>query len=75
MGNSKRNVGERIAYYRKLQGLTQKELGALAGVRQERLSNIETGMRVVPISRLARIAWALGVSLKELLGDTEGEEK
>jgi len=74
MGNSKRSVGERIAYYRKLQGLTQKELGALAGVRQERLSNIETGIKGVPLSRLARIAWALGMSLKDLLGDMEEEK-
>jgi DNA-binding XRE family transcriptional regulator len=62
-------VGRRIANYRKLKGLKQKELAALAGIRSGYLSRIETGKQAGKITVLARIAWALGVSLNELLGD------
>ncbi len=65
------SVGQRIAYYRKLLCLTQKELAELAGIQDNYLSRIETGKQPGKISILARIAWALGVSLKDLLGDGE----
>ncbi len=65
------SVGQRIAYYRKLKGLTQKELAELVGIQGKYISRIETGKQAGKISVLARIAWALGISLKELLGDGE----
>jgi len=66
-----RTVGQRIAYYRKQKGLRQKELAELAGIRTGYLSRIETEKQTGKISVLARIAWALGISLRELLGDGE----
>jgi Helix-turn-helix. len=68
-------VGQRIAYHRKRKGIKQRELAALVGIRSERLNRIETGAGTAGIPRLARIAWALGVSLKELLGDGGEEEQ
>lgn len=63
------HVGKRIAYLRKRQGLLQKDLANLAGIGCPRLSNIETGRNRPSISSLASIATALGITLKELIGD------
>ncbi|HWQ71901.1 MAG TPA: helix-turn-helix domain-containing protein [Desulfitobacteriaceae bacterium] len=68
---SESTVGQRIAYYRKLKGLKQKELAELAGIQENYLDRIETGEKTVGILRLTRIAWALDVSLRELLGHGE----
>ncbi len=65
------SVGQRIAYYRKLKGLTQKELAKLAGIQDKYISRIETGKQAGKISVLARIAWALDISLRDLLGGGE----
>ncbi|HWQ72006.1 MAG TPA: helix-turn-helix transcriptional regulator [Desulfitobacteriaceae bacterium] len=65
------SFGKRIAYYRKLKGLTQKELALRAGIQTGYLSCIETGKQTGKISILARIAWALGISLEELIRDGE----
>jgi transcriptional regulator with XRE-family HTH domain len=65
-------VGRRIANYRKVKGLTQQELAFRVGIQRGYLSRIETGKQAGKITSLARIAWALSVSLKELLGDGGG---
>lgn len=68
------SVGQRIAYYRKLKGLTQKELAELVGIQDNYLSRIETGRKTARIPILMMIATALDMSLRELLGDGEEEE-
>lgn len=66
------NVGERIATYRKLNGMTGDELAERAGngVTRAVLANIETGRKKdISITHLTAIALALGVPLAALLFD------
>ncbi|MHB8125853.1 MAG: helix-turn-helix domain-containing protein [Desulfitobacteriaceae bacterium] len=62
-----KSVDQRIAYYRNQKGLSQQELAALAGIRSQRLDDIETGKNKSRLNTLALLAWALDISLKELL--------
>lgn len=62
-------VGERIAFYRRRRGLTQRELGALAGRSEEWVSSVERRRREVRrLDVLTEVARALRVSLPDLLG-------
>lgn len=62
-------VGERIRFYRQRRGLTQGELGALAGRSEEWVSSIERGRRQVRrLDVLTEVARALRVTLPDLLG-------
>lgn len=65
------HIGKRIAYLRKRQGLRQKDLANMAGIRCPRLSNIETGRNRPSISALVSIATALGLTLNQLIGNKE----
>lgn len=62
-------VGQRIAYYRKLRGLTQTDIGKLVGVPQGLWTGYERGRRNIPISLLPSIAQILEVSVADLLGE------
>ena len=53
-------IGSRIAQLRKARGMTQEELAAATGIRQEHLSRIEAGRYSVGIDTLAKIAEGLG---------------
>jgi transcriptional regulator with XRE-family HTH domain len=66
---------ERIVYYRKLAGLSQKDLALLCGWDVPmRLSNYEKGRRRVSVEDLATIANALGLDPKVLAyGETVSE--
>lgn len=62
-------VGEKIILFRNSRNLTQTELAAMVGKDRQYLYKIEKG-RVTPnISTLAIIAYALEISLSELLTD------
>ncbi|WP_407313761.1 helix-turn-helix domain-containing protein [Desulfosporosinus sp. SB140] len=62
-----KTVCKRIAYYRQKRNLTQEELAAKAGLRLERLINIESGSKTPRINELAQLAVCLGISIHELL--------
>ena len=67
----KERVGQRLRDWRKAQGLTQTELGALLGLSGPALYGIESG-RNLSIDRAVQIATLLGVTVDELLrGDAE----
>ncbi len=60
----------KLAYYRELKGLKQKELAELADVRTSYVGNIECGVRDlegVSGGILLRLARALDVTIEELL--------
>jgi len=61
-------LGQRIAYYRKAQQLTQAKLAANTGIPSKHLSDIETRRKVPRITTLARLATGLGVTIEELGG-------
>ncbi|MCM1167644.1 MAG: helix-turn-helix domain-containing protein [Ruminococcus sp.] len=68
--------GERIRYFRKLRGLTQKQLGVMAGMNEKtadiRISQYESGLRSPKEDMLNRLAYILGV-LPEALNVTNIE--
>lgn len=64
-------IGERIKVYRKLAGLTQKELGELAGVATGTIQQYELGKRQPRIEQLEKIATALNVPVADLLGTVQ----
>ncbi len=73
-------MGERIRRLRSERGYTQKELGAILGVRNSIISFYEVGERVPSLDMVVKIARTFGVTSDYLLGithdrggiDTEG---
>lgn len=64
-------IGARIAEARAARGLTGTRLGELVGLRKDQVSKIESGRRRVDVSELPRFASALGVTIRQLLGQAE----
>lgn len=63
-----KKLGIKIAYYRKLKGLTQVELASKVGISASHLSKIERGVaQGVPMSIYWNIADKLEVDFIELL--------
>ena len=50
-------------------GLTQGQLGELAGMDQAAVSRIETGRQAVTLDQLKALARALGVRVEDLVRD------
>lgn len=67
-------IGERIRNYRKIVGLTQKELGTLSGTSERTIQNYETGKRQPRIEQLQKIAPILKVSVTDLLGSPKSND-
>lgn len=61
------NFGKRVRFYRRLQKITQEQLGELASVSYKYIGEIERGRKKVSIVVMYRIAKALGVSLCDLV--------
>ncbi len=59
--------GKRMAELRKARGLTQAELGELIGVNQTAIGSYEIARRRIPLSQVAPLSDALGVSVAELV--------
>lgn len=62
-------LGKRIRKARQNRELTQAELGRLLGVSQVQVSNYERGVDAVSAWMLSRLAEALRVRPRALLGD------
>jgi transcriptional regulator with XRE-family HTH domain len=68
-------IGERIAHYRKLRGLTQIQLAQLIGIERILVSDYERGRIRLYDEMLGRFSVALKVSADTLLGlDKEASE-
>lgn len=63
-----RQLGTRIAERRKMQDLTQAQLGELVGITQQQIASFEIGRRRIPVSALPLLAKALNVSIEDLIG-------
>ncbi len=63
----KKKLGERIRYYRKINNLSQIDLGLSAGINIAHLGQIELGRKAVTIVTLEKICNVLDVSISELL--------
>lgn len=63
-----RGFGERLRELRRGKGLSQERLALLCGLDQTYLSGIERGRRNVSLVNIHRIARALGLPARDLLG-------
>jgi len=66
-----RAVSDRIRELRKIQGLTQGQLAAKAGLKQSYLFEVEAGKTNPTLRTLDRIARALEVSARDLLPSSQ----
>ncbi|MBQ8290571.1 MAG: helix-turn-helix transcriptional regulator [Clostridia bacterium] len=64
-------VGEVIAYFRQMRGLSQDVLSGLSDIGRTHLSAIERGERKPTLETLYRISVALGVPMKDIVGEIE----
>ena len=62
-------TGEKIRKYRKIAGMTQKQLAEVCEIPMLAVSNYEIGKYNCPPDRLERIAEVLGVDVSELAED------
>lgn len=65
-----KELGARIAVYRKQQGFSQLQLAEMVDCSQQMIGDYETGRRRIPACNLASIAEALGAPASELLDGT-----
>lgn len=72
--NSKSNIGERIAYYRRLNAMTQEKLAQKLNVSTQAVSKWEQKITSPDIMLLPELASIFNISIDELFGmkiDTE----
>ncbi|MEW9093917.1 MAG: helix-turn-helix transcriptional regulator [Clostridiaceae bacterium] len=62
------NIGKNIKFYRRKQRLSQRQLAIRIGVSPSHINKLEKNIRIPSIPLLYRIAFALGVCPKALLG-------
>ena len=67
-------VGQRIQYYRKLQGLSQEELGQKLLVSRQTVSLWENDQTLPTIDNLVRLKEIFGVTIDEILTEQSPEE-
>ena len=60
-------IGARVAFYRKLKGYTQLDLGQMVNLSEDYISKIETGKALgVSLQACMKLAEALEVTLEDL---------
>ena len=64
-------TSEKIKFYRKEKGLTQKELSARAGIPTISLQQYESGARCPKIETLQKIAKALEIPVNNIRSDSD----
>lgn len=63
------NIGDNIKFYRKLNKMSQEELGKHLGVRKQTIEKYENNKIFnIPFEKIEKIALALGITPNELLG-------
>jgi transcriptional regulator with XRE-family HTH domain len=66
-----RTIGLTIRALRRQRGLSQEALAELAHIDRSYMSSVERGLRNVSVLNIARIASALDVPVRDLLGPRE----
>ncbi|WP_332773280.1 helix-turn-helix transcriptional regulator [Pseudomonas sp. ESBL1] len=66
---------ENLAQLRAKKGLTQRELGAAAGIAWSMVSKYESGQSIPRLKILMRLADALGVPKEDLAGDPPTDKR
>lgn len=62
-------IGENIRVYRKQKGLSQEKLAEKADLHPVYISQVECAYRAVTIDSLLKITRALGVRLRDVVGE------
>ena len=65
-----KRIGLNITIIREKRGLTQEELGALSGLHRAYIGQIERGEKNIGLRNLEKIANALNISVRILVGDS-----
>jgi transcriptional regulator with XRE-family HTH domain len=65
--NGRAALGSQLRAVRRKRRLTQESLAERAGMDRSYLSGIELGKHNVPLDTICRLAWALGMDVRELL--------
>ena len=71
---AEKQIGQRIAAFRKIKGLSQGTLGAAVGVTFQQIQKYENGTNRASAGRLQQIAGALGVPLSAFFDSVSGED-
>jgi transcriptional regulator with XRE-family HTH domain len=61
-----KQLGKRVARFRRVAGLTQAQLAEMVGLASESVSRLERGATIPSIARLDDLAKALGVGMADL---------
>ena len=70
--NERKEIGERIRYFRKKNKLTMKEVSQKVGLSEPTISNYENGkVRYIDVKTIQAIADAIGVSPEKILNWNE----
>lgn len=70
-----KQLGGRVAQFRKEQHLTQTELAEILSISQQHMASFEAGARKIPASMLPILAKQFAVTTDELLGVTPDPSK
>jgi len=62
----RRNLGQKIRFYRRLTGFTQEKLAEKAALAPTYISDVERGRENISVDAVDRIAKALGVAIEDL---------
>jgi transcriptional regulator with XRE-family HTH domain len=62
----RKKLGETVRHYRRLAGLSQEKLAEKAELSTVFISHVERAVENISVDALARIAKALGVTLRDL---------
>lgn len=68
-------LGQRIAQYRKEQGLTQVQLAEKLGIAQQTMAHYEGGSLRIAVALLKPLAQELNVSIEELINEPKTAAK
>lgn len=61
-----KTIGENIAFYRRLNGFSQRLLGNMVGISQSKISDIELGKDNFDLDLFVSIAKALNIEYEKL---------
>ena len=74
MGDIVERIGSNIRTVREKQGLSQEELGAIAGLHRAYIGQIERGEKNIGLQNLEKIANALDVDIRALVDSPRIDE-
>ena len=68
-------LGQRIAQFRKAQGLTQVQLAEILGIAQQTMAHYEGGNLRIAVALLSPLAKALSITVEDLINEAPPSKK